>query len=273
MHVFLSTTFLSLTLATTSLLALAKVNINVKNDEKALCNAIYKAASHNDESTVKNYIGVIGSRNYNCSDFNKLPGSKGDGGSLLHLAARQGDINAVKLLIKHGFSLLLENVFGDTFLHAALYNKHPNLVKEALAMFSPRDAKEIANLLAVREKRLGDTVLHLACDNHLVGSEENEELVTLLLEKGASPSVLNNENQSPYNVALLHNNTNLFDILNKYLEEEKNREELLRQADSKTMLMPVLGVVIGAGISSLIIYKLRNYMRHKSPSALSKKSA
>jgi len=261
MHVFLSITLLSFSLATTLLLPTQVTSNQVNiNNEKALCNSIYKAALHSDEKTLGDYIRVIRARGYTCSNFNKLPDSKGDDSSLLHLAARQGDTASVKLLIKHGFPLLLRNIYGDTFLHVALYNKHINLVKEVLHMLSYREFKE-SGLLAIHEDRIGDTVLHLACDKHLVNTNQNEEFVLLLLEKGASPRALNGESQTSRDVAILQGSINLIPILDEFIKKEMELEELtLGQADSETSAVPVLSLLVGVGTTSLVIYKLLEHV-------------
>jgi ankyrin repeat protein len=93
----------------------------------------------------------------------------------LHRAAADGDLHHARVLIKEGARLDLFDDIGYTPLHHAVKNERYSMVKLLL------DAG--ANINAREEETNSDTAISVAA------GDSSPEMVKLLLERGADPSI------------------------------------------------------------------------------------
>ncbi|RHY28502.1 hypothetical protein DYB32_006388 [Aphanomyces invadans] len=105
----------------------------------------------------------------------------------LHVAASQGDVVCLQLLLHHGADICVVQANGHTPLHCAVLGGHESCVAYILdvggdAIINTGDG-------------LGNTPLHCAVQ---LG---HERLVKLLLESAADVTVVNNDNLTPYKLA------------------------------------------------------------------------
>ncbi|KAF0692623.1 Aste57867_16326 [Aphanomyces stellatus] len=105
----------------------------------------------------------------------------------LHVAAAQGDVNILQLLLHHGADICVVQANGHTPLHCAVLAGHESCVAYILdvggdAIINTGDAH-------------GNTPLHCAV------SMGHESLVKLLLESAADVTLCNNEQLTPYKMA------------------------------------------------------------------------
>ncbi|XP_036395635.1 LOW QUALITY PROTEIN: NF-kappa-B inhibitor delta [Megalops cyprinoides] len=118
--------------------------------------------------------------------FSAVPG-QGDAG----LQAQAEDKQAcVQLLLQYGASLLSQDIKSNkTVLHLAVKEGNIHLVRYLLKLHLS-DMQAFVNM-----KAHGNTALHMAAGLH--GSGHQEEMIRLLLSRGADPSVRNLENDQP----------------------------------------------------------------------------
>lgn len=140
------------------------------------------------------------------------------GNTPLHLACNAGNAYVVKLLIHHGADINSVSIEGNTPLATACFRDYHECVQLLInhgadmsiknnegmsllhhAMNAPNTMKLLLDAgCNVNEKDLnGDTPLHLSCANG------NFDCVKLLIEYGADPFVLNNENRYPVDETIL----------------------------------------------------------------------
>ncbi|KAG1947604.1 NF-kappa-B inhibitor delta [Pimephales promelas] len=96
----------------------------------------------------------------------------------------------LRLLINAGASVLSQEIKSNkTVLHLAVKEGNIRLVRFFLSL-------QISNMQAfINMKAHGHTALHMAAGLH--GSPDQEELIRLLLSRGADPSIRNLENDQP----------------------------------------------------------------------------
>ncbi|KAG7469163.1 hypothetical protein MATL_G00126090 [Megalops atlanticus] len=118
--------------------------------------------------------------------FSAVPG-QGDAS----LQAQAEDKQAcVQLLLQVGASLLSQDIKSNkTVLHLAVKEGNIHLVRYLLKLHLP-DMQAFVNM-----KAHGNTALHMAAGLH--GNCHQEEMIRLLLSRGADPSVRNLENDQP----------------------------------------------------------------------------
>ncbi|XP_052794391.1 uncharacterized protein LOC128227679 isoform X2 [Mya arenaria] len=125
---------------------------------------------------------VINGKSFHKVDFNVI--DRGD--NAVHLAARKGMLDVLKLLAKIGADLAQRNIDGDSPLHRAIGSQPMDIIETLV------DVGMDPNL---QNSVTGDTPLHVAMK---LGSQEAMEA---LLIKGARSAVLNNEEKKPEHVA------------------------------------------------------------------------
>ncbi|KAJ8378915.1 hypothetical protein AAFF_G00232800 [Aldrovandia affinis] len=105
-------------------------------------------------------------------------------------AQAEDKLSCVQLLLTYGASLLSQDIKSNkTVLHLAVKEGNIHLVRYLLRVNLP-DMQAFANM-----KAHGNTALHMAAGLH--GSCFQEEMIRLLLSRGADPSVRNLENDQP----------------------------------------------------------------------------
>lgn len=106
----------------------------------------------------------------------------------LHVAARQGDLNCLQLLLHHGADICVVDEVGRTPLHCAVAHGGVDCVAYLLDV----GGDSVLNL----GDSDGDTALHYAA---LSG---NATIAKLLLESAANVFAVNTQHESPYDVAV-----------------------------------------------------------------------
>lgn len=100
----------------------------------------------------------------------------------LHLAAFSGQVEAINTLLKFKADVDALAMDGYTALHFACQNNHLECVKKLL------DAKANIDRCLFKSKK---SPLHIAC------SKENEDVFTLLINKGADTGLKTRQDQLP----------------------------------------------------------------------------
>ncbi len=110
--------------------------------------------------------------------------------SALHYAALEGKETIAKLLLENGANVMLRDKFGAPALHRAAGAKgNLNIVKLLLDHGSDVDAQDV----------LGATALHQSAGIH-------EQVLRLLLERGANPNIATGMGETPLHGAVNANN-------------------------------------------------------------------
>ena len=112
-----------------------------------------------------------------------------DGNDSLHAAARGGHHQAAKALIEGGADIGRKDGNGDTPLHVAVENGRTPLITLLLQRGAYPDTVDAG----------GDTALHLAVRR--TDTAENAELISFLLDKGATPNPRNGDGWRPLDLA------------------------------------------------------------------------
>lgn len=143
--------------------------------------------------------------------------------SPLHIAVRQGNMDCVKLLLSNGANVDSPNAGGHTSLHEAAYRGYDKIMFELLKRGANPNARSTQKRTPLHEACLQgraaaaallldgcswvnakdlvyDTPLHLALrGNH--PHDVGVELTTLLLQYGASPTMLGRDDEMPIETA------------------------------------------------------------------------
>ncbi|CAL8124654.1 unnamed protein product [Orchesella dallaii] len=155
--------------------------------------------------------------------------------SLLHIAAKYGNYDAVNLLVENGLDINSKDAECHTPLHSALFGKQENrfemfdyLVDLGAAETLVEFDKTLMLLKAVNQKDMhsvqwlikknadvnsknarGETVLHRVLSNYDYSDQNQYELLLLLLKKGADVYATNKEGETPLVSALKRGNVSL----------------------------------------------------------------
>lgn len=154
----------------------------------------------------------------------------------LHLAATQGNLNSISVLIKKGKDVNRSTPKGFTPLHAATIGGREEAIKLLLdngALIDPREKEENRTPLHIATQNGNKRIVELlisrgadinahAIDNitplHMAVIISNEEIVELLLKNGADTTILANirdTQYSPLQLAEIMPNKNIIKLLKK----------------------------------------------------------
>jgi ankyrin repeat protein len=154
----------------------------------------------------------------------------------LHLAATQGNLNSISVLIKKGKDVNQSTSKGFTPLHAATIGGHEEAIKLLLdngALIDPREKEEnrtplhiatqngnkrIVELLISRGADINARAIANTTPLHIAVTISNEEIVELLLKNGADTTILANirdTQYSPLQLAEIRSNENIIKLLKK----------------------------------------------------------
>ncbi|MBN1806626.1 MAG: ankyrin repeat domain-containing protein [Sedimentisphaerales bacterium] len=129
----------------------------------------------------------------------------------LHQAAKEGDIEQLKLLISEGINVNERDSNKWTALHEAAYN-----IKIEAAKFDRKDVAEllIAKGVNINEKdNHGYTALHYAARGH-------KNIVELLITNGADVNVKNKWNRTFLDIAVGRGHTEIAELLRRHGAKE-----------------------------------------------------
>ncbi|PKS09158.1 hypothetical protein jhhlp_003772 [Lomentospora prolificans] len=138
--------------------------------------------------------------------------------SALHIAAKNGNLEIVRLLVHKSKSL-------DAQVTTPPGNPLITLIR-VLETLDPQPA-ELRKLRKLEERR-GQTALHLAAENG------NSEIVKLLLEQGASPNVRNSRNQTPLHCAAYDGHDSIVAVLLIHTENNSGNQEVAESLHLET---------------------------------------
>ncbi|XP_073508697.1 uncharacterized protein [Phyllobates terribilis] len=120
-------------------------------------------------------------------DFTSIKSADQYGNTLLHYAAHADNVDEVRRLIRHGYSVLSQNASGLTPLHMAAFGGNV----QALEMLLSLQPNNVINLRSIKDF----TLLHEAVRGTSI------ETVKLLVEKGADTNLQDQEGNTPLHLA------------------------------------------------------------------------
>ncbi|KXJ11019.1 ankyrin-1 [Exaiptasia diaphana] len=170
--------------------------------------------------------------------------------SPLHIATREGNLDCVNMLIDAGADVQAKNAGGHTSLHEAAYRGFTGIVKRLL--------QENANSNSQNNQKR--TPLHEACAQGKVscalclldaGSKPNSQdmifetplhlalrarhppptaiaLMTVLLQYGASPSLIGNNDETPFDILIDTSQTECLEMLEDALENPRTLKQMCK---------------------------------------------
>ena len=152
-----------------------------------------------------------------CKDFTQKKSNKikntmvaktGDNGlTILHLAVKKCDFEVVKKILENDdFDCNAKTIRGLTALHytASFYSQEEKIEK-----------LKIAKLLMQYINNLNEPTNRGWTPLHIAAAFNNEEIVELLIENGASYKEINSDGQTALDIAKENNHKNIIDLLSK----------------------------------------------------------
>ena len=172
------------------------------------------------------------------------------GNTALHYACSNNLKNIAQLLVKSGADLSIKNLLGKTPIDLStdpmlksILKLHVENVKNMFRFVENNRLKDIQTLLKtfrnlnIVNSTTGNTPLHIACKNGI------REIAELLLQYGADPDIVNNANETPFDLIAGNNNKLRTDLENQY----KNTTELLAAAAAGKDLDSIKRILSGLG--------------------------
>jgi ankyrin repeat protein len=163
----------------------------------------YWMAKDNDFKNLKDFL-LNKNKNFDINKLiklNRLPGPRKTGfefwrEGMLHVACSEdGDPNVVKLLLDHGASPNLPDLFGNTPIFHVYFSKNPELAKKIAGLL-------IASGANLAHKNMdGDTLLHRHFN---LSPEDNFKFIEFLLESGAPVNERDKNGQTPLHLVIIN---------------------------------------------------------------------
>ncbi|XP_058234421.1 transient receptor potential cation channel, subfamily N, member 1 isoform X2 [Hemibagrus wyckioides] len=102
-----------------------------------------------------------------------------NGETAMHIAARHGNLQIMRLLVEEGAHLTWRSKAGETPLHVAVRHCHAHMVEEILNSLTCKRSREEAELCVCKENQKGDTSLHLAAEieKNIVHKDDEDVLI------------------------------------------------------------------------------------------------
>jgi len=133
----------------------------------------------------------------------------------LHLASKNGHVEAARILIERGADMTAEDNDGESPLHLALHQENVEVARMLI---------ERGTAVAARNK-VGDTPLHLAL------RQTEMEVARMLIERGASMTAQNGVGETPFHRVLRHGEV---DVARMFIEH--GADMAAQNDDGETML-------------------------------------
>ena len=134
-----------------------------------------------------------------------------DGDTLLHIACKKSNRTMVECLLKHGADVAAIGKYNYIPLHWAAKQGKNKTVRLLIRYGS--------DVLAKNYK--GNTALHLAAKQNWTKTAKT--LLKTLLKDGGDMEVVNNENETPLNLAQKYNHEKIIDLIDLYIFGSKRR--------------------------------------------------
>lgn len=119
------------------------------------------------------------------------------GSTLLHTAAKDGDVESVEKLLESGASIYLEDLYGHLPIHVASSNGHAKIIQLLLNKDCDVDRMSATKLSPL----------------HCAAQKGREEVVKLLLQRGASLNVQNSYGHTPLMLAVSEDQADVVRLL------------------------------------------------------------
>ncbi|KAG4443311.1 hypothetical protein IFR05_001180 [Cadophora sp. M221] len=144
----------------------------------------------------------------------------------LHAAASTGALDMVQLLLSRGASPETQDNRGICPLHLGAYGGYDEVVEELLAWGVPVDVPS----------KSGQTALHFACRS----PNPSEDVVTTLLQQQSDPNAADSKGQRPLHIALRHGSYAIAGLLLKATQCDPRSPELIAFAGNNVSLVDLL---------------------------------
>ncbi|RNA27483.1 E3 ubiquitin- ligase MIB1 [Brachionus plicatilis] len=161
---------------------------------KELSEELVKAAANGEMEKCEYILGMTGA---NVNSFFA-------GHSALHAASQNGHLEVIKLLIGSNVDVEAEDKDGDRAIHHAAFGNEPKVIEILFSM----EGKELKSSLELnsRNKKM-QTALHIAVNKAHV------EVVKILLNYGAHPSLQDVDGDTPLHDAITKKNDEIIQLL------------------------------------------------------------
>lgn len=161
---------------------------------KELSEELVKAAANGEMEKCEYILGMTGA---NVNSFFA-------GHSALHAASQNGHLEVIKLLIGSNVDVEAEDKDGDRAIHHAAFGNEPKVIEILFSM----EGKELKSSLELnsRNKKM-QTALHIAVNKAHV------EVVKILLNYGAHPSLQDVDGDTPLHDAITKKNDEIIELL------------------------------------------------------------
>ncbi|XP_053677249.1 serine/threonine-protein phosphatase 6 regulatory ankyrin repeat subunit B isoform X5 [Anopheles nili] len=141
-----------------------------------------------------------------------------DGQTPVHVAAKNGNVQTLDLLLEDNGDPLVKSNVGETPLHLGARNCHPQIVKHLIEFVAQKHGKEVLKNYLNFTNEDGATALHYACQvmrEEVKKPNGDRDIVRMLLESGADVALSTKSTQETcfHAVAVAGNNDVLTEMI------------------------------------------------------------